>query len=174
MVILAGLVVSSAARCQGTGNTTPGLKVREALGMKSCLVPNISMQHFQLPGLSQPALLLKSLKSMPVERAHRPALPWWRPHCMASVSIQWSSIAAVLAAGLHRLLSLQTNSAPMKPAGSICNWQPLPSRILTVEALKYLTFTLFWWVTFNYLRISTLISWPSQHLHAENNSEAPK
>lgn len=74
MVILSGLVVSSAARCQGTGNTTPGLKVHEAQGMKSCLVPNIFMQHFQLPGLSQPALLLKSLKSMIVEKAPRPAL----------------------------------------------------------------------------------------------------
>lgn len=89
--------------------------------MKSCLVPNIFMQHFQLPGLSQPALLTKSLKSMAVEKAPRPALPSWRPRCMASVSIQWSSIAAVLAAGLHRLLSLQTTSAPMKPAGNIRN-----------------------------------------------------
>lgn len=45
------------------------LKVQEALGMKYCWVTNIFMQYSQLPGLSQPTLLLQPLKSTAVEKA---------------------------------------------------------------------------------------------------------
>lgn len=85
-----------------------------------------------------------------------------KPQHVAPVSIQRGRGAAVLAAGSTapsacRLRVLQWKLQEIPVTDSLS-----PSKILTVEALKYLTFTLFQWVTLNYLRISTLIAWPSQ------------